>query len=93
VSELAGRSDYDLEAAGRLSEAMSYDAASGRYVPISSEEAFELVGSALRGLESPHWMSSPTQTTQTVVFFYIPRVRATAATDSVTRQYVTDPRP
>jgi molybdopterin-dependent oxidoreductase alpha subunit len=56
-SELAGWSDYDLEAAGRLSEPMSYDAASDRYVPISWEEAFELVGSVLRGLESPHQAS------------------------------------
>jgi molybdopterin-dependent oxidoreductase alpha subunit len=57
VSEFAGWSDYDLEAAGRLSEPMSHDAASDRYVPISWEEAFELVGSALRGLESPHQAS------------------------------------
>jgi molybdopterin-dependent oxidoreductase alpha subunit len=57
VSELAGWSDFDLEAEGRLSEPMSYDAASDRYVPISWEEAFELVGMALRGLESPHQAS------------------------------------
>jgi len=57
VNELTGWSDYDLEAEGRLSEPMSYDAASDRYVPISWEEAFELVGSALRGLESPHQAS------------------------------------
>ena len=54
VSELAGWSDYDLEAAGRLAEPMRYDAASDRYVPVSWEDAFELVGSALRGLDSPH---------------------------------------
>jgi molybdopterin-dependent oxidoreductase alpha subunit len=54
VSELAGWSDYDLEAEGRLAEPMSYDAASDMYVPISWEEAFELVGSTLRGLDSPH---------------------------------------
>ena len=54
VSELAGWSDYDLEAAGRLSEPMRYDAASDRYVPVSWEDAFELVGSTLRGLDSPH---------------------------------------
>src|SRR5256714_7420651 len=53
VSELESWSDYDLEAAGRLAEPMVYDAASDRYVPISWEEAFELVGSALRGLDSP----------------------------------------
>jgi hypothetical protein len=54
VSELAGWSDYDLEAAGRLSEPMRYDAANDRYVPVSWEDAFELVGSTLRGLDSPH---------------------------------------
>jgi molybdopterin-dependent oxidoreductase alpha subunit len=54
VSELAGWSDYGLEDAGRLSEPMRYDAATDRYVPISWEDAFELVGSTLRGLDSPH---------------------------------------
>jgi len=50
VAELAGWSDFDLEDAGRLSEPMRYDAASDRYVPVSWEDAFELVGSTLRGL-------------------------------------------
>src|SRR5690349_11583771 len=54
VSELAGWTDYDLEDAGRLAEPMRYDAASDRYVPVSWEDAFELVGSTLRGLDSPH---------------------------------------
>jgi molybdopterin-dependent oxidoreductase alpha subunit len=54
VSELAGWSDYDLEEQGRLAEPMSYDAASDTYQPISWEKAFRLVGSALRGLDSPH---------------------------------------
>ncbi len=54
VSELAGWSDYDLEDAGRLAEPVRYDAASDRYVPVSWEEAFELAGSTLRGLASPH---------------------------------------
>ena len=36
------------------SEPMRYDAASDRYVPVSWEDAFELVGSTLRGLASPH---------------------------------------
>lgn len=57
VSELAGWSDYALEEAGRLSEPMSYDAAADRYVPISWEDAFALVGETLRGLDSPHQAS------------------------------------
>lgn len=57
VSELAGWSDYDLEAVGRLAEPMSYNPASDRYEPISWEDAYALVGEALRGLESPHQAS------------------------------------
>ena len=54
VSELAGWTDYDLEAAGRLSGPVRYDPASDRYVPVSWEDAFELAGRVLRGLGSPH---------------------------------------
>jgi molybdopterin-dependent oxidoreductase alpha subunit len=54
VSELAGWSDYDLENAGRLAEPVRYDAETDRYVPVSWDDAFELTGSILRGLESPH---------------------------------------
>lgn len=57
VEELAGWSDYDLEAVGRLAEPMSYDPASDTYRPISWEDAFALVGSALRGLDNPHQAS------------------------------------
>jgi molybdopterin-dependent oxidoreductase alpha subunit len=54
VSELAEWTDYELEAAGRLSEPMRYDAASDRYVPISWDDALALVGATLQGLDSPH---------------------------------------
>jgi molybdopterin-dependent oxidoreductase alpha subunit len=57
VSELAGWSDYDLEAVGRLAEPMRYDPASDKYQPISWEDAFTLVGSTLSGLDSPHQAS------------------------------------
>ena len=57
VSELAGWSDYDLEAVGRLAEPLSYDPATDKYEPISWEDAFALVGDTLRGLESPHQAS------------------------------------
>jgi molybdopterin-dependent oxidoreductase alpha subunit len=53
VTELAGWSDYYLEDAGRLAEPMRYDPVSDRYVPVSWQDAFELVGSTLRGLDSP----------------------------------------
>jgi molybdopterin-dependent oxidoreductase alpha subunit len=54
VSELEGWSDYDLEDAGRLAEPMRYDPVADRYVPVSWGDAYELVGSTLRGLDSPH---------------------------------------
>ena len=54
VTELAGWTDYALEAAGRLTEPMRYDAASDRYVPVSWDEAFEMVGRHLRSLSSPN---------------------------------------
>jgi molybdopterin-dependent oxidoreductase alpha subunit len=54
VTELSGWTEFALEDAGRLTEPMVYDAASDKYVPISWPAAFELVGSALRGLDSPH---------------------------------------
>ncbi|WP_084337548.1 FdhF/YdeP family oxidoreductase [Actinomadura oligospora] len=53
VSELATWSDFALEDAGRLTEPMVYDEASDRYVPISWEQAFQLVGRTLRGLDDP----------------------------------------
>ncbi|HEY2654216.1 MAG TPA: FdhF/YdeP family oxidoreductase [Solirubrobacteraceae bacterium] len=53
VGELAGWTDYDLEAQGRLAEPMIYDATADTYVPVSWERAFAVVGDALRGLESP----------------------------------------
>ena len=57
VSELAGWTDYDLEAVGRLAEPMSYNPATDKYEPISWEDAFALVGDALRELDSPHQAS------------------------------------
>ncbi|MFC3738685.1 FdhF/YdeP family oxidoreductase [Paractinoplanes deccanensis] len=54
VTELSGWSDHALEARGRLTEPMRYDAATDRYVPIGWDDAFALVGSHLRALGSPH---------------------------------------
>jgi molybdopterin-dependent oxidoreductase alpha subunit len=54
VTELSQWTDYDLEKTGRLAEPMRYDADSDRYLPISWDRAFALVGQTLRRLDSPH---------------------------------------
>jgi molybdopterin-dependent oxidoreductase alpha subunit len=54
MSELNERSDYWLEEQGRLTEPMRYDAATDRYVPISWDEAFGLIGKELRALDDPN---------------------------------------
>jgi anaerobic selenocysteine-containing dehydrogenase len=54
VTWLGEQSDYWLEMQGRLTEPMRYDAASDRYVPISWDDAFALIGRHLRALDSPH---------------------------------------
>lgn len=54
VTELSGWSDHDLEDQGRLTEPVSYDPATDRYLPISWQDAFELVGRTLRELDDPN---------------------------------------
>jgi molybdopterin-dependent oxidoreductase alpha subunit len=54
VSELNEWNDYDLEKAGRLAEPLAYNPSIDKYEPISWEDAYALVGSALRALESPN---------------------------------------
>ncbi|GAA2366140.1 oxidoreductase [Catellatospora methionotrophica] len=54
VAELMNWTDYDLEAVGRLAEPMTYDPDTDRYVPISWEDAYAMVGTTLRGLGSPN---------------------------------------
>ncbi|GAA2444028.1 hypothetical protein GCM10010433_51660 [Streptomyces pulveraceus] len=54
VTELSGWSDYELENQGRLTEPMVYDPESDHYVPIGWQDAFELVGRALRELDDPN---------------------------------------
>lgn len=53
VAELMEQSDYWLEMQGRLTEPMRYHAATDKYVPVSWEDAFALIGKHLQGLESP----------------------------------------
>jgi len=54
LNELSEWSDYDLEAAGRLAEPLAYDPGTDRYVPISWDAAFDLVGQTLRALDTPN---------------------------------------
>ncbi|RBO82962.1 FdhF/YdeP family oxidoreductase [Nocardia puris] len=54
VTELSGWSEFELENQGRLTEPMSYDPATDRYLPISWPEAFELAGRTLRELDDPN---------------------------------------
>lgn len=53
VTELEGWSDFALEDQGRLTEPMSYDADTDRYVPIAWDDAFALIAGELRDLDSP----------------------------------------
>jgi formate dehydrogenase major subunit len=54
VSELHGWSDQALEAEGRLTEPMIYDAAMDHYVPIAWEQAFQKIGESLWALADPN---------------------------------------
>ncbi|MFC9079807.1 FdhF/YdeP family oxidoreductase [Streptomyces sp. NPDC057062] len=53
VTELSRWSDYALEDQGRLTEPMMYDPETDHYVPTRWKDAFELIGSTLRGLDDP----------------------------------------
>ena len=54
VTWLAAQDDHFLEAQGRLTEPMAYDAASDRYVPIGWDEAFATIAATLNALASPN---------------------------------------
>ena len=53
VSALAAHEDIWLEAQGRLTEPMRYDAASDHYVPIEWDAAFAQIAAALNALATP----------------------------------------
>ena len=54
VTELAKWTDYDLEEVGRLTDPMSYDAASDKYVPISWDAAYKMIADELNALDDPN---------------------------------------
>ncbi|NVE21366.1 FdhF/YdeP family oxidoreductase [Burkholderia glumae] len=51
LAELETWHDHDLEAAGRLTEPLRYDAASDRYLPVSWQQAFDEIGRELNAIE------------------------------------------
>ncbi|MFI5531784.1 FdhF/YdeP family oxidoreductase [Kitasatospora sp. NPDC051853] len=53
VTELSGWSDFALEDQGRLTEPMLYDPDTDRYVPVGWQQAFDLFGETVRGLDGP----------------------------------------
>jgi molybdopterin-dependent oxidoreductase alpha subunit len=53
VEWLSQQDDHFLEAQGRLTEPMRYDAGSDRYVPIGWDEAFATIARSLNALSSP----------------------------------------
>jgi anaerobic selenocysteine-containing dehydrogenase len=53
VGWLRGQTHHWLENQGRLTHPMRYDRATDRYVPISWEDAFALIGKQLKALDSP----------------------------------------
>lgn len=54
VTDLRQRSGHWLEDQGRLTSPMRYDATTDRYVPVSWDDAFALIGRHLRGLDDPN---------------------------------------
>jgi len=53
VSELFAREDHALEAEGRLTHPLKYDAATDRYLPVAWDQAFAEIGAHLRTLPDP----------------------------------------
>ncbi len=54
VAALMAQDDRTLEAHGRLTDPMVYDASSDKYVPITWDDAFALIGRHLRALDDPN---------------------------------------
>ncbi len=78
VSALMEQSDHWLEMQGRLTEPMRYDAATDKYVPVSWDDAFTLIGRHLGALKSPHQAEFYTsgRTPNEAAFLYSIFVRA-----------------
>ena len=78
VTELMAQSDYWLEEQGRLTEPMRYDATTDRYVPVTWDDAYEMIGRHLRALKDPNEAEFYTsgRTSNEAAFLYSIFVRA-----------------
>ncbi|AQS87739.1 formate dehydrogenase subunit alpha [Neoasaia chiangmaiensis NBRC 101099] len=78
VTELMAQSDYWLEEQGRLTEPMRYDSATDRYVPVSWDDAYAMIGDHLRALDNPDQAEFYTsgRTSNEAAFLYSIFVRA-----------------
>ncbi|WP_215763118.1 FdhF/YdeP family oxidoreductase [Acetobacter sp. P1H12_c] len=78
VTELMTQSDYWLEEQGRLTEPMCYDATTDRYVPVTWDDAYEMIGRHLRALKDPNEAEFYTsgRTSNEAAFLYSIFVRA-----------------
>jgi len=54
VNDLLQQSDHWLESNGRLTHPMRYNAQTDHYEPIAWNDAFQMIGDALNGLEDPN---------------------------------------
>jgi len=72
------QSDYWLEEQGRLTEPMRYDGATDRYVPVSWDDAYAMIGDHLRALDNPDQAEFYTsgRTSNEAAFLYSIFVRA-----------------
>ncbi|AOV96450.1 oxidoreductase [Edwardsiella hoshinae] len=72
VQSLLCWNDHDLEAAGRLTLPLKYDAASDRYQPLSWQQAFDEIGSRLQGYSDPNQVEFYTsgRTSNEAAFLY-----------------------
>ena len=53
VSWMMDQDDHTLEAFGRLTHPMVYDAATDHYVPVAWDDAFKIIGAELKALAHP----------------------------------------
>lgn len=72
VQSLLSWDDHALEAAGRLTLPLKYDAASDRYLPLSWQQAFDEIGARLQGYSDPNQVEFYTsgRTSNEAAFLY-----------------------